>query len=551
MIETLPCQRVDLSLPVDSGMLDIDAYSKKFDLWHRVHTSKELDPSVEKFFLEDFTYWVYSYFKNEKGENFKLTSYQDLIAQCVLQHDFTPTNPNRYVLYRAANQCGKSALLILLAIYLAFMRTNVNIVMVSNNLRASQFLTSQIRQMLNTSIFADRWHEVLGETANTTHLTFEHTLKNGTKSLNRIICVPAGEGALGYPVHYMFLDEADFYENAKHFFWKVALPRTNKTKGQIILFSNPNPDVSNESSLLYEAWNGTFFQRKFHFTFLDAPWNTREEFELVKQNSPSYIFESTHLGEFPTDSGSFFTRKEIDDMFDNDLRNELPVVQDSVYLGLDLAKVRDNTVLTLGTLEPNKQNPKLNDLYVRYIKKYPTNTPYDSIVSDLKNITDFYREQSVSVRGFGFDATGVGGAISDFIRREGIMAQDINFSLQSKSKLYANFKLLAEQRRIHICTSDDARNQISTLVFKKTPKGYLSVQHESESLHDDVPDSIVCLIQVSVMPSKVPVTAQYVGGRTPITEKSVKTQYEKDVEQYMSRTIMSNNSMSRMRDPYA
>lgn len=525
----LPTQKVDFSRPVTGKDLDYESYRKKFELWDYVLKNNLLE-SPNKILrakswnlLNDDTIFTYSFLQDtETNQPFKYTAYQDLIAN--LHHDFKATNPNRFILYVACNQAGKSKLLINKSIKLALNETNKNIVMISKSLPQSQFLLASIKHTLNNSKFSGSWKEDIGETANTTQLTFNRELKDTQGkiiglSVNRIICAPAGEGTLGYPVHYMFLDELDFYEDAKRFFWKVAYPRTNKTKGQIIAFSNPNPDVSRNMSILYELWTGDLFKRKFRFNFLDAPWNTKEEYEIAKKNSPSYIFASTHNAEFPAESGGFFSQMELDDMFDTELKNELPFVDRPVFIGLDLAKLKDRTVLSLGTLEENPENPKMSNLTIRYVKEFQLKTDYDIIVNELKRIVDYYSENFHGVARIGFDTTGVGNAIGDFIRSKGLKATDIKFSLQNKSRMYANFKLLAEQRRIKICDCPEAKQQLSTLVFKRTPAGYITVAHEKEEQHDDFPDSFCALIDVSVMPSRVPATLTLIKGGQPKNEK--------------------------------
>jgi len=394
------------------------------------------------------------------------------------------------------------------AIYLTQTMDNINVIMISKSLPQSQFLLATIRQVLNNSVFGGSWREDIGETANTTQLTFS---RNDGKIINRIICAPAGEGTLGYPVHYMFLDEADFYDDAKKFFWKVALPRTNFTKGQIVIFSNPNPEIARTDSLLWDLWTGSLFKRKFKFNFLDAPWNTRDEYDMVRKSSPSYIFASTHDGDFPVDGGGFFTQLEINDMLQQDWHNRLPIVDRPVYIGLDVAKVRDRTVLTLGTLHENKDDKKISDLHVRYMHHFPLKMDYNLVVDKVKEIVDYYQDNHHGVARVGFDATGVGNAIGDMLRNKGIFAQPIIFSIQSKSKMFANFKLLAEQRRIKIVHDDDCKTQLSNLIFAKTTSGQLSIKHSKEDVHDDFPDSLCCLIDVSIVPSRVGVTATFVG----------------------------------------
>lgn len=508
-------QKINYNQIVTGKQLDKATYKKKIEMCEFIFKHDLFKTNDENIInlMNDPTIFCYFSFRDNNGEPLKLTAYQDAIVNCT--HDLTPNNPNRFILFKASNQIGKSIALACLAVFHVILEKNINVIMVSKSLPQSQFLLAQIRHLLNNSVFGDTWRESLGDTANTTVLTF---VRDKEKVLNRIICAPCGEGLLGYPVHYLYLDEADYYENGKVFFWKVAFPRTNQTKGQIILFSNPNPDIARPNSILWELWNSDMFKRKFTFNFLDAPWNTRREYDEAKRSSPSYIFDSTHDGEFPIDSGGFFTRKEIDDMMQIDWKNQLPVVDKPVFIGLDLAKIHDRTVLTLGTLTPNKENPKISDLEVRYIQHFPTKTDYDIIVKKLSELVDYFKNQA-GVAGIGLDVSGVGQAVSDFARTQKIKCFDVKFSLKNKSRLYANFKLLAEQRRIRVVYVKEAEEQFSNLVFSRTPQGYLSVHHLKENLKDDIPDSICALIDVSVMPSKIPVTVTFVEAQEATVEQ--------------------------------
>jgi hypothetical protein len=69
--------------------------------------------------------------------------------------------------------------------------------------------------------------------------------------------------------------------------------------------------------------------------------------------------------------------------------------------------------------------------------------------------------------------------------------------------MYADFKLLMENDRIKIVYHDGAKKQMESLAFKKTPRGYLTVENSSDSVHDDIPDSIAMLINVSIKPNIV------------------------------------------------
>lgn len=505
-------QNIDYSKVVTGKHLDYETYNKKFEMWDYIVERNLVNTAEAKQLLrDDLTIFSYSRLCDTEQNLLRFTAYQDAIASC--RHDFSDMGINRFVIFRAANQIGKSLKLAAFAIHKAFTETNINIIMVSKSLPQSQFLLATIRHTLNNSQFSETWRESLGETANTTILTFQ---REKGKIVNRIICAPCGEGLLGYPVHYLLLDEADFYENAKEFFYKVALPRTNKTKGQIIVFSNPNPSISKAESLLWRLWTGKMFRRKFKFNFLDAPWNTQEEYDQAKQDVPSYIFQSTHGGQFPQDQGSFFKQTELDRNLIKEWQNILPSAESAVYIGLDLGKVRDPSVITLGI---RKEENNVLKVDVKYIEEFPLGTDYKDVVGRLKQLVDYYTTEYKGVGGIGFDATGVGKAVQEFLTEAGLMYTDITWSLQTKSKLYGDFKLLMENDRIKIVYTDKCYQQLAGLTFKKTERGYLSVAHGKESMHDDIPDSIAMLIAVSIKPMTVtPGFTVLGGGKTKVVD---------------------------------
>ena len=510
---TIPKQKIDWNKQhINGNDLQPNIVKQKIKLWDKhKHKLQTGDPDVIRL-LKDNTIYEYAFFTNDEGEPFTLTAYQDLISECVLEHDYTADNPNRYILYRAANQMGKSRGLISFTKYIAFNRENKNIVIISKSLPQSQFVLAELRKSLNNSSFADSWREDVGDTANTTILTITGKTSKGQEFINRIICAPAGEGALGYPIHHLFLDEADFYENAKTLFWKVFYPRTKKTKGQIVLFTNPNPEMSKINSLLYELWQGSLFQRKFHFNFLDAPWNTQKEFELDRLNSPAHIFKSTHMGDWSDAGGAFFSDKEIRTMFETEWENNLPPAHEHMYIAADLGKMNDNTWIGVGIAKPpSDPDHKYRDLDVRYMEKLPLKTPYDKIADRLEYLIKYYKEKGARVT-MGYDSTGQK-TFGDFLKRRAVSAIGVDFSAKKSNKtiLYNDFKLMAEQNKIKIVRNREAEKQFAGLEYKYTQNKKLKkVEHKTEGIHDDAPDMVAIMIHIAVKPSSVPVGASIV-----------------------------------------
>ncbi len=551
----LPQQVVDLSVPVRGVDLDMESYEAKFAVWDEVVennylTSRNYGIQYKALrLLNDDTLYAYAYLKDDEGEPFRYTAYQDLIGQ--LKHDFTADCPNRYIVFKASNQIGKSRWLIGKAIKIVMTEENRNIVMVSKSLPQSQFLLASIKHVLNNSAFAETWKEDLGDTKNTTILTFQRTETDKDGSIiktivNRIICAPAGEGLLGYPVHYLFLDEADFYEEAQNFFWKIAFPRTKKTKGQIIVFSNPNTDIPRSQSLLWELWTGDLFSRKFSFNFLDAPWNTQEEFDRDRRNSPEHIFMSTHMGEFSEEAGAYLTHSEIRDMLMKEWNNVLPAATGEVYCALDLGKMNDQTVISVGIPKTAKNELDVyHDLDVSYQEALPIGTTYDKILDRMQAIKDHYALIDVHVV-FGHDATGQK-TFGDFLKRKGLESQEVDFSRKESNKtlLRNDFKLLVEKRKLKVVYSQKCEKQLANLMFKETEhKKLVKVENKSVTIHDDYFDSILILVHLAVKPHVVPVTATITSAAK---EKAPDTR-----ELLIEKTIRENNmkSYGRRFNPY-
>lgn len=538
-------QQINYDEIVTGKDLDLDTYNAKFKMWDYVVENKLLENGDEKaiLILQDITIYAYAFFKNDKDEPLKLYPYQDAIGN--LEHDFTEDNPNRFILYRSANQIGKSELLCLLAIKHAINGRNKNIVMISKSLDQSHFLLARIRWLLNNSVFCDTWRESLGETANTTILTFNRDEKG--KVVNRIICAPVSEGALGYPIHYLFLDELDFYEyrdrGADVFFTGVALPRTNKTKGQVICFSNPNWGISKIHSILYKLWRGDLFKRKFHFRYLDAPWATQTEYERLKRNGIDSITCSTLDGEWSDISGAFFTYAEIHDMLQRDWNNSgLPAVDREVFIALDLGKMYDQSVISIGiSKKPLNKDDKYNDLDVIYTEEFTIGTEYDKVANRVIQIRDYYVQNYKGVGGIGFDATGQQ-TFSDFIRSIGISAMPVDFAKKETNKnlLYYDFKFMAEKRKIKVVYSEKCERQLSGVVYKETETKKLKIEAAKEKIHDDYMDSISILVHIAIKPSAIPVSIISIGPPEKID----------DVKPIDTRAIVEKNTILQDRNNY-
>ena len=485
----------------------------KFDAWDEVVRCNVLEIGTEEEksqvyrMLQDPTIYFYAWFKDDLGNRFKAFSYQDIILN----------DPNDRIIFAASNQIGKSWCLDMKALHHALTHPGHTVLMVSKTLPQSKDLLRQIKRMMQNSGLS--YKTSIGDTETKTEISFTHEdeLEDGTKQQlpsSRIICVPATEAALGYAADLVLVDELAFYENGEYFYRQIIQPRTYSTKGQIIVFSNPN----GRQGIFWELWNDKRFS-KYNFNYLDKPGNTQEEFDRLSNGLSREEIDSTLLAVFTDAEGSFLTMEERAAMFAK-RPNILPmVVERSLSFFFDFAKVHDHTVRICAEEIGDPTCP--SGIYVHEIKEYPLGTPYNNIIDDFEQVIASYPQGKVSR--VGWDNTGVGAGIDDFMRRvqgRGVQCIPVKFSLENKSRMYTVLKMLIERNlrkdefgnyRVGITLPllQRADQQFATLRFKRSAGGHLQVHHLSERDLDDIPDATagICglLVHPDVFPSSVSV----------------------------------------------
>ena len=488
----------------------------KFEAWDDVLEKKTLETGTPEeiaeayALLQDPTIYAYAFFKDPRHtqKRFKMYYYQDAIIN----------DPHRRIIFAAANQIGKSIALCVKALTFAFHNPGKTVLMTSKTLPQSKDLLRQIKQFLQNSRLDYKYD--VGDTETKTEIYFRHFVDEEvydkeldktfiqTRELpqSRIICVPATEAALGYAVDLALEDELFFYENGEYFHKQILQPRTYTTKGQIIVFSNPN----GQQGIGWELWNDDDFHR-YRFNFLDCPTNTQKEFDRLCKNLTREQIDSTLLAVFTSPEGGFLTLLERKNMQEVARSSMLPsVITKPIYVFFDWAKVKDRTVRIIAS--PNKSKNEedwADEVYVYEMLEYPSGTSYTKIIDeDLKNLINDVGPQMVAM--VGWDNTGVGRGLEDFTKRVeqlGIMAMPVEFSLENKSRIFTLFKLLAEQQRIKIPYVKECDKQLSMLRFQRSPRGHLKVHHENEKDRDDFPDALAGVCSLIIQPENPPISA--------------------------------------------
>jgi len=479
-----------------------EALLAKFSKWDDVVTSGGVATNEAAGLLRDPTIYAYAFFREKTGEPMKMFYYQDAILNC--KHDRT--------IFAAARQIGKSRTGQVKALHSALTEPGSTIMVVSKTLPQAKNFLREIKEILNSSILDYKAN--VGDSENKGEIYFTHheTLEDGSVielRQSRIICVPATEASLGYSVNLLILDELGFYEDSRYLYYQVLLPTTFATKGDVLCLSNPNGRIG----VFWELYNNDDFER-FRFTFLDCPINTLKEYTRHVKSLNRAERESTLDAIFTDAEGAYFTLEERRAM-QEERENELPLLlPQPVYIFFDFAKSKDRTVRGIGVPSGSDEKP---GLYVYELLEYPEGTPYNDILQDLIDLVNSLGWNNIAA--VGWDNTGVGRGIEDFIKRIenfGILCLPVEYSLENKSRMYGMFKLLAErnikgEKALKIPYIQSCDEQLAQLRFKRSERSYLKIHHERESDRDDFCDCLCGLISIAVQPDSPPVTATIVG----------------------------------------
>jgi len=521
--------KLDFSRTITRIDIDYDLYNKKFQAWDFVKKNNIMSDPVAVSLLVDPTLFAYAML-NMDMKPVKLYPYQDLIAN----------DKYRYIIFNAANQIGKSLNLDIMAIYHFLREENVNIAIVSKSLPQSKFQISRIRSLLNNCRL--HWKEETGESESSTLLTLEIKKYGQIVGMNRLICAPCTEGLLGYDLHYLYLDEFEFWEkDQKYFFEQTAQPRTYSTKGQIVIFSNPNGQQSYVAELEHqELLTGGKKWHHYNFNYLDKPGNTIAEYDQLKYELPRAQFESTVAAIRTLSDRCFFSPNEIEKSFDSQLENIKNVIVDKqTYWFLDVGAKHDQSCLIGCYKEIDMKDERFNHLYFFVIQLYPQGYPISRVagvnvdesdgwhyVKSVREYLEEYKYGGVQPL-FGFDVTGNQGMRALF-EAIGIEAIDVTFSGPQKSQMYQRFKYFMEKGLLHRIKHAEWERQASELIVTKGQRGYLLINAASVALAgksedaklkripDDTQDATVGCIYLADSPEAEP-SAIFIpsGGQKP------------------------------------
>ena len=275
---------------------------------------------------------------------------------------------------------------------------------------------------------------------------------------------------LGEELDLMIVDEAAPINRRV---WEQFLfPTLASRQGKVIFISTPTGRGTwfHEEYVKAEKLGGAF-----KFDSKDNPHFPKEEWERAKENLPDHVFRQEYQAEFLDDSSSVF--RGIQDVIRDNISADVQKGRHYV-MGVDLAKYKDFTVLTVVDKTSNTV------VFIDRFKDIDWNLQKERI----KNVAKRYNNARIYI-----DSTGVGDPITDDLRREGLMVDDMKYTNKSKQQLIEKLSIWIEQKRITIPKHDILINELEIFGYQITDNGTMTYGAPRGS-HDDCVNSLMLAV---------------------------------------------------------
>lgn len=268
----------------------------------------------------------------------------------------------------------------------------------------------------------------------------------------------------GVSLCYSVLDEFAFFKSGV--FNEVIRPCLSDQQGGALIISTPKG--RGDFWELYQKGLVDDFPdfASFNFDSKSNPYFPEEEWYAAKSSLPERVFKQEYMAEFTDDGGGVFVGLE-------DVLNPTRCSHSSSWaIGIDVARKSDYTALvalcrTCGD--------------VKATSRFNGNT-WSQIEDKILAFTNKWKPHRVTV-----DATGVGDAIFENLRRKGLNAKPFIFTNSSKEDIITSLQFGIEQKLTSISPRENELiGELQRFEYCINPKTRKISFNAPEGFHDDL-----------------------------------------------------------------
>ena len=300
---------------------------------------------------------------------------------------------------------------------------------------------------------------------------------NGTEC--RVLSEVATDSALGHSPSDVYLDEFSYVEGAKEFYERIVSPMVLKTRGNITPLSTP----THTESYHHKLYQSPSFV-KYHLDWKACPTHTREDMLKAKDEMDIISFRSEWLAEYVSGKqAQWYPYKIIKPCISDSM--DLTVDKNKTYyIGVDWGQMKSRNVITL--ISHIRLDAVTNDVEVPEIITAPQETPYSSIIGEVKALNDKYHVARV------YCDRGAGQGQIDMLKEKvGINVEGVAFTIQSKIDMNTNLKKLFEKKEIKIPNNRQLIDELLRFEYTFTSTGKMKLHGKPDDHVDSL--ALACI----------------------------------------------------------
>lgn len=393
-------------------------------------------------------------------------------------------DPSKMIVACAARRVGKSLVMSAKALWFAYTKPNTSTLIVASTQRQSMLMFDKLLKFITGNTLLEE------SVARQTRTILE--FKNGS----RIVALPCGRTGKtlrGETADLVIIDEAAFVP--EDVILSVMMPMLATTDGSIVLLSTPWDKVHP----FYAAFNDPQWS-KYQFKTEYNPLVKKQFLEMQRRMLGEKRYRREYEAEFVDDEKTYFPMellRKCVHVCDSekcsfcDARNgNLTHFTSALYGGYDPGGNHDMAALAVLYKVPGSGSTSSDDEWkpafrLIYTKTYLAEKSEGGVVYSYFNaqIADLHKK--FPLKKLYMDATSIGTPIMTACKNLGLPVEGVTLHEKYKAELFANLRLLLEQRKIELPDSLELLTSLNCVTAERTATGGYSFSHPPGT-HDDL-----------------------------------------------------------------
>jgi hypothetical protein len=393
-------------------------------------------------------------------------------------------DPSKLIVACAARRVGKSLVMSAKALWFAYTKPNTSTLIVASTQRQSMLMFDKLLKFITGNTLLEE------SVARQTRTILE--FKNGS----RIVALPCGRTGKtlrGETADLVIIDEAAFVP--EDVILSVMMPMLATTDGSIVLLSTP----WDKMHPFYAAFNDPEWS-KYQFKTEYNPLVKKQFLEMQRRMLGEKRYRREYEAEFVDDEKTYFPMELLRKCvhacekeacsFCNARNGNLSHFANALYGGYDPGGNYDMAALAVlykvpggsSSSEGEEWKPAFRIVYTKtYLAEKSEGgmvyTNFDAQIADL--------HKKHPLKKLYMDSTGLGSPVMMHCKSLGLPVDGMSLHEKNKEQLFANLRLLLEQRKIELPDSLEVLTSLNCITAERTATGGYSFSHP-QGTHDDL-----------------------------------------------------------------